>query len=148
MMIQVLDLTPDDRVLEVGTGSGYAAAILSKLVREVVTVERVEPLLDEARTTLRALGIENVRSCPAGPVLGRPEDAPYDAILVSAGAPHVPRVLLEQLAPGGRLAIPVGTARAQDLVTARRTDHGIELRRHGPCAFVPLIGEEAWRAAG
>lgn len=147
-MIQVLELRPDDRVLEVGTGSGYAAAVLSKLVREVVTVERVHPLLAEARAKLNALGIENVHAHLAGPVLGRPEDAPYDAILVSAGAPHVPRVLLEQLAPGGRLAIPVGTARAQDLVTARRTDHGIELRRHGPCAFVPLIGDEAWRAAG
>jgi protein-L-isoaspartate(D-aspartate) O-methyltransferase len=84
----------------------------------------------------------------AGEELGRRADAPYDAILVSAGAPHVPRALLEQLSPGGRLAIPVGTPRAQELVTARNTPHGVELRRHGPCAFVPLIGEEAWRQAG
>jgi protein-L-isoaspartate(D-aspartate) O-methyltransferase len=148
MMIQVLEVRSEDRVLEIGTGSGYAAAVLAKLAREVVTVERVEALLAAARATLHSLGIENVHTHLAGPVLGRGEDAPYDAILVSAGAPHVPRVLLEQLAPGGRLAIPVGTARAQQLVTARRTDHGIELRRHGPCAFVPLIGDEAWRAAG
>ena len=147
MMIQVLDPQPEDRVLEVGTGSGYAAAVLSKLAREVVTVERVEPLLRRAIEAFADLDIANIHAFPAGDTLGRPQDAPYDAILVSAGAPHVPRVLLEQLAPGGRLAIPVGTARAQELVTARRTDRGIELRRHGPCAFVPLIGDEAWRAA-
>ncbi|MEX0750831.1 MAG: protein-L-isoaspartate O-methyltransferase, partial [Dehalococcoidia bacterium] len=80
--------------------------------------------------------------------LGRQEDAPYDGILVSAGAPHVPRILLKQLAPGGRLAIPVGGPRSQELVTAQSTPRGVELRRHGPCAFVPLIGDEAWREAG
>jgi protein-L-isoaspartate(D-aspartate) O-methyltransferase len=148
MMIHALELHASDRVLEVGTGSGYAAAILSKLVREVVTVERVEPLLRRATAAFEAVGVDNVGAFLAGDVLGRPQDGPYDGILVSAGAPHVPRALLDQLAPGGRLAIPVGTPRAQELVTARLTDHGIDLRRHGPCAFVPLIGEDAWRAAG
>jgi protein-L-isoaspartate(D-aspartate) O-methyltransferase len=148
LMIQALDVRSDDRALEVGTGSGYAAAVLSRLVREVVTVERSDPLLEAARERLAALGFTNVRVYHAGAELGRPEDGPYDAILVSAGAPHVPRLLLEQLAPRGRLVIPVGSPRSQELVTAHNTAHGIELRRHGPCAFVPLIGEEAWREAG
>jgi len=148
LMIQALELRPDDRVLEVGTGSGYAAAVLSKLVGEVVTVERNEALLSEARGRLAAPGFANVHAYVAGDELGRPESAPYDAILVSAGAPHVPRPLLDQLADDGRLVIPVGSARSQELVTARKTAHGVELRRHGPCAFVPLIGEDAWREAG
>jgi len=148
LMIQALAPQPDERVLEVGTGSGYAAAVLSKLAREVVTVERNDYLLRRATERLRELEFHNVRVFAAGEVLGCPEQAPYDAILVSAGAPHVPRVLLRQLAPNGRLVIPVGTARAQELVSARVTPHGVELRRHGPCAFVPLIGEEAWRDAG
>jgi len=148
LMIQALDVRPSDRALEVGTGSGYAAAVLSRLVSEVVTVERNETLLNDARARLEGLGFTNVRAYVAGDVLGRPEDAPYDVILVSAGAPHVPRLLLEQLGTDGRLVIPVGSPRAQELVTARNTAHGVELRRHGPCAFVPLIGEEAWREAG
>lgn len=148
LMIQALDPQPNDRALEVGTGSGYAAAVLSKLVRQVVTVERNRLLLEGARARLDELGIKNVGVYVAGEELGRREDAPYDAILVSAGAPHVPRPLLEQLGVGGRLVIPVGSPRSQELVTARNTAHGIELRRHGPCAFVPLIGEEAWREAG
>jgi protein-L-isoaspartate(D-aspartate) O-methyltransferase len=147
LMIKALDPAPDDRVLEVGTGSGYAAAVLSKLVREVVSVERNARLLEGARRTLETLGLANVHTYAAGELLGRPEDAPYDGIIVSAGAPHVPRALLDQLGRGGRLVIPVGTPRSQELVTARLTDHGVELRRHGPCAFVPLIGAEAWRDA-
>lgn len=148
LMIRALHARPHDRALEVGTGSGYAAAVLSRLVREVVTVERSEVLLTSARRVLGALGFTNVRAYPAGLELGRTEDAPYDAILVSAGAPHVPHVLLDQLAPDGRLVIPVGNPRSQELVTAHNTAHGIELRRHGPCAFVPLIGAEAWQEAG
>lgn len=147
LMLRALDPAPDDLVLEVGTGSGYAAAVLSKLVREVVTVERNGVLLRRALETLSTLGFRNVQGYVAGEQLGRVENAPYDGILVSAGAPHVPRALLEQLSAVGRLVIPVGTPRAQELVTARNTAHGVALRRHGPCAFVPLIGAEAWRDA-
>jgi protein-L-isoaspartate(D-aspartate) O-methyltransferase len=148
LMIRALELRDGDRVLEVGTGSGYAAAVLSHLAREVVTVERNELLFAGAQRRFAALGLNNVHAFLAGADLGWPEHAPYDAILVSAGAPHVPRPLLAQLAPDGRLVIPIGPPRGQELVSARNTEHGVELRRHGPCAFVPLIGEDAWQQAG
>lgn len=148
LMTEALALRPDDRVLEVGTGSGYQAAVLSRLAREVVTVERVPALAERARSTLAALGCENVRVSMAGRTLGRFEDAPYDAILVAAGAPHVPRVLVDQLAGGGRLVLPVGSLRSQELVRVTKTAHGIDLARLGPCAFVPLVGEDAWGAGG
>lgn len=144
IMLDALQLRAEDCVLEVGTGSGYVAALLSHLAREVVTVERIAPLLERARETLAALGYTNVRAYLAGDSLGWPDAAPYDAILVSAGAPHVPRVLLDQLADGGRLVLPVGTLRDQQLVRARKTAHGVDLTRLGECAFVPLIGDEAW----
>ncbi len=143
-MTQALELTPEGRVLEVGTGSGYQAAVLARLAREVISVERIEHLLDRARATLAALGYYNVRTYLAGETLGRPEDAPYDAIIVTAGAPHIPRALLDQLAAGGRLVMPVGSRRSQELVRVQKTDHGLELMRLGPCGFVPLIGKDAW----
>lgn len=146
MMTEALQLQPSDRVLEVGTGSGYQAAVLARLAREVVTVERLPELLERARGVFARLGLENVRSCLAGDVLGWPEAAPYDAILVAAGAPHVPRSLLDQLAEGGRIVIPIGSLRSQELVRTRKTQHGVELERLGPCAFVPLVSSEAWRA--
>jgi len=144
MMTQALRLKPDDRVLEVGSGSGYQAAVLAQLARDVVTVERIPALVERARAVLAALGCENVRVYQAGAALGRFEDAPYDAILVAAGAPHVPRALVAQLAPGGRLVLPVGSLRAQELVRVTKAPHGLDLERLGPCAFVPLVGEDAW----
>jgi protein-L-isoaspartate(D-aspartate) O-methyltransferase len=147
LMTEAAEPRPDDRVLDVGTGSGYQAAVLCQLVREVISVERVAELQSGAELLLRELGYENVRLFPAGDILGRPQDAPYDVIVVAAGAPHVPRGLLAQLAPGGRLIIPVGDRTQQQLVRARRTPHGISLQRLGPCAFVPLIGTEAWPEA-
>jgi len=101
-------------------------------------------LLRRAMDKLAELGCANVRGHLAGAVLGRPEDAPYDAIVVAAGAPHVPRVLIEQLAAGGRLVLPVGSLRSQELVRVTNTSHGVQLERLGACAFVPLIGSEAW----
>jgi protein-L-isoaspartate(D-aspartate) O-methyltransferase len=145
MMTEALVLSPDDRVLEVGTGSGYQAAVLSRLAREVITVERLPLLLNGAQSRLKALGYENVHAYLAGETLGRYEDAPYDAILVAAGAPHVPRTLIAQLADGGRLVLPVGSRWSQELVRVTNTSHGVELARLGPCAFVPLVGNDAWR---
>jgi protein-L-isoaspartate(D-aspartate) O-methyltransferase len=148
IMLEAALLRAEDHALEIGTGSGYGAAVLSRLVRDVVTVERVPLLAEGARTVLRALGYDNVEVCDAGEVLGWTERAPYDAIIVTAGAPHVPRSLLDQLADGGRLVLPVGTLRSQELVRATKTPHGVELARLGECAFVPLIGEEAWDDSG
>ena len=144
MMTEALHLRPDDRVLEIGTGSGYQAAVLATLAREVHSVERVDPLLDRARDALAELQVENAVLHPADDALGDPPHAPFDAILVAAGAPHVPRALVDQLADGGVLVIPIGDLRAQQLVRATKTTHGLELARLGPCGFVPLIGRDAW----
>lgn len=144
LMCEAAELREDDRVLEVGTGSGYQAAVLSRLVSSVLSVERVAALLERAKGVLREVGYDNVRAELADDSLGMPAEAPFDVIVVAAGAPHIPRQLLAQLAPGGRLVIPVGELRTQELVVARQTPHGIEIARRGPCGFVPLIGAEAW----
>jgi len=144
MMVEALQLHPDDTVLDVGTGSGYQAAVLCRLARRVVTVERIESLLLHAASVLAATGCANVETHLALDELGWPDGAPYDAIVVGAGAPHVPRGLVEQLAHGGRLVLPVGSMRAQELVRVTKTSHGVDLERLGPCAFVPLIAREAW----
>jgi protein-L-isoaspartate(D-aspartate) O-methyltransferase len=144
LMIQALQLLPHDRVLELGTGSGYETAVLSKLAREVHSVERIGALLDRARELLAGLRTDNVVLHLAGETLGDPAHGSFDAILVAAGAPHVPRSLIDQLAEGGRLVIPIGDLRAQQLVRAAKTPHGLELARLCPCGFVPLIGREAW----
>jgi protein-L-isoaspartate(D-aspartate) O-methyltransferase len=147
LMAEAMRITPNDHVLEIGTGSGYAAAVLSRLARDVVTVERIVELGESAQVVLAALRIENVRVIFPAKHLGCKEDAPYDAILISAGAPHLPRSLLDQLADGGRLIVPIGPRHAQQLVRATKTPHGLTLERLGPCAFVPLIDDEAWSAA-
>jgi len=145
-MIEALELTGQERVLEIGTGSGYAAAVLSLCAAQVCTVERIALLAEGARSRLEELGFRNVQVHLADGTLGWREHAPYDAIVVTAGAPEVPEELLEQLAPGGRLVIPVGpTPHMQTLVRVRKTAQG-ELRREELCAvrFVPLIGEQGW----
>ena len=148
MTLEAAAIKPEDRVLEVGTGSGYQAAVLSLLAREVVTVELIASLRERAEAVLCELGYTNVVVHQAGEALGWPESAPYDVVVVAAGAPHVPRSLLDQLAPGGRLVIPVGERRGQELVRATNTPHGVEIARLGACAFVPLIGKEAWENEG
>jgi len=146
MMSEALQLTGDERVLEVGTGSGYQAAILAELAAEVVTVERIADLAESAAALLAELGCHNARVHAAGETLGWPDDAPYEGIIVTAGAPEVPRAMLEQLAPGGRLVIPVGARDVQELLLVTNTRHGLTSRRLGPCRFVPLVGSGAWAA--
>ncbi len=147
LMAASLELQPGDRVLEVGTGSGYAAAVLAKLAAEVFTVERHAVLADLARRSLAALGFDNVQVLLGDGSGGWPEHAPYDAIVVAAGGPEVPRPLLDQLAVGGRLVIPVGAElHLQELVRVRRqsADEFVQ-ERLGGVRFVPLIGEHGWR---
>lgn len=140
MMTEALALTGDERVLEIGTGSGYQAAVLARLCRELVTVEVIDELREGAERVLHALGITNVRVLRATDELGAPALGPYDAIIVTAAAPSVPAPLLEQLAVGGRLVIPVGTREEQRLVLVTRTTDGTTTRNLGACRFVPLVG--------
>ncbi len=146
IMLQALDVQPTDAVLDVGTGSGYQAALLSQLAGHVVGVERIPALIERARNALRQGGFTNVEVREAGPVTGCPEQAPFDRIVVGAAAPAVPRSLVEQLRLGGRLVIPVGTPFEQRLAQVTRTLGGREVRWLGACRFVPLIGEEGWPA--
>jgi len=144
-MTEALELTGDETVLEVGTGSAYQAAVLSKLAARVVSIERVPALANRARSTLDALGISNVVVHLGDGSLGRPADGPYDAILVTAGGPDVPQPLLDQLAPGGRLVGPFGGRDLQHLVPVRRSPDGTLAREElGQCVFVPLVGEHGW----
>jgi protein-L-isoaspartate(D-aspartate) O-methyltransferase len=146
-MIAALALRPTDRVLEIGAGSGYAAAVLSRIAAEVYTVERHAELADYARERLAALGYDNVRLRQGDGTRGWPEHAPYDAIIVAAGGPAVPDSLREQLAAGGRLVMPVGRSRQQQtlVLVTRRPDGRYHEEHLAPVAFVPLIGEEGWR---
>ncbi len=144
LMVQALELRGDERVLELGTGSGYEAAILAELAREVVTVECIPELAESAREVLDRLGYSNIEVHVAGKTLGWPAGAPYDAIIVSAGAPDVPEVLLDQLAWGGRLVIPVGSRWQQDLLKVTKLRQRNRIENLGGCYFVPLIGEGAW----
>lgn len=144
LMVQALELKGDEKILELGTGSGYETAILAELAQRVVTVECIPELAESARQALDTLGYSNIEVHIAGKTLGWPEGAPYDAIIVSAGAPSVPRVLLEQLAWDGRLVLPVGSRWQQDLLRVTRLRKGNRIENLGGCYFVPLIGEGAW----
>jgi len=147
-MAEALELDIDDRVLEIGTGSGYAAAVLSRLVRHVVTMERHRELADTARERLEKLHYDNVHVICGDGTLGCPEEAPFDAVVVAAGGPGIPPALLGQLRVGGRLVIPVGEDReSQRLVRAvRRGEDHFEYEELGAVKFVPLIGEAGWEA--
>jgi protein-L-isoaspartate(D-aspartate) O-methyltransferase len=144
LMVQALELKGDEKVLELGTGSGYEAAILAELAQKVVTVECIPELAESAKQVLDKLGYSNIEVHVAGKTLGWPEGAPYDAIVVSAGAPSVPEVLLEQLTREGRLVIPVGSRWQQDLLRVTKLRKGNRIENLGGCYFVPLIGEGAW----
>jgi protein-L-isoaspartate(D-aspartate) O-methyltransferase len=141
-MTEALALRGDERVLEVGTGSGYQAAVLSALCREVVSIERHEALANRARQALRSLGCTNVSVLLADGSAGWPEGAPYDAILVTAGASKVPAALIEQLRDGGRLVIPVGTPEQQTIVCIERRGHERHETVIASARFVALVGSE------
>jgi protein-L-isoaspartate(D-aspartate) O-methyltransferase len=143
-MTEMLDLRPEDKVLEIGTGSGYQAAILASLVREVITIERVEDLARRAQRRLERLGYHNVRVVSADGTCGYAEAAPFDAIMVTAASPRVPPSLRDQLAVGGKLICPVGTRQSQRLVKLIRTPKGERQEDGIQCIFVPLIGAEGW----
>jgi protein-L-isoaspartate(D-aspartate) O-methyltransferase len=128
-----------ERVLEVGTGSGYQAAVLAQLVPKVYTVERIEPLVKLARQRFRQLGLNNIRAAHRDGTVGLPDFAPYDAIIVTAASAAIPEALIEQLAPNGRLVIPVGGREGQTLTLVTRTESGIERKTLEPVIFVPLL---------
>ena len=146
MMVNALELRRTDRVLEIGTGSGYQAAVLGELAGTVITVERLADLAETAARRLRSLGYGNVDVRLAGDELGWPSGAPYDGIVAAAGAPKLPRGLMDQLSVGGRLVVPVGSLEAQELMKVRRTQDGFAVSTLGSCRFVPLIGADAWSA--
>lgn len=138
-MTEALELTPQDRVLEIGTGSGYQAAVLSVLAREVYTIEIVEPLANQARERLRLLGYSSVKVRTGDGYQGWPDAAPFDAIIVTAAPDHIPQPLIDQLSHGGRMIVPVGK-RFQTLTRIRRTASGLKTDRLLPVRFVPMTG--------
>jgi protein-L-isoaspartate(D-aspartate) O-methyltransferase len=144
LMTEALELTGKEKVLEVGTGSGYQAAILAELARFVVTTERIKPLAKTAKKVLDSLGYTNVEVYLAEETLGWQREAPYDAIMVTAAAPKVPTDLMAQLDIGGRLVIPVGSRYIQELYKITRGRKKNTIRNLGGCRFVSLIGRGAW----
>lgn len=143
LMTEALRLEGSERILEIGTGSGYQAAILGRLAREVYSIERVPQLAEAARAVIAELGLDNVHVLTGDGSVGLADHAPYDGILVTAAAPDVPRELVAQLAPGGRLVVPVGTRDLQCLRVVTRHD-GTTDEATAPCIFVPLIGERGF----
>jgi len=145
-MTQALEITQDDRVLEIGTGSAYQTAILAEIAFRVCTIERVRDLFVKARRLLDQLGYHNVVARCSDGTLGWPDESPFEAIIVTAGAPEVPEKLVEQLTIGGRMVIPVGDRFSQTLLRIRREEDGIHKTDLGGCRFVKLIGECGWKA--
>ena len=144
LMTEALELNGTDKVLELGTGSGYQTAILAGLARWVVSVERIPQLAKSAKKILDELGHFNVEIHISEQLLGWPEGAPYDGIIVTAGAPRVPESLLKQLVIGGRMVIPVGSRWTQELLKVTKGKKQNTIENLGGCRFVPLIGEDAW----
>ncbi len=144
LMTQALELTGSEKVLEIGTGRGYQAAILAELAQSVITVERLPSLAKTAKKLLKDLGYTNVTVHLAEDTLGWPEEAPYDAIIATAGAPRVPPDLLAQLAIGGRMVIPVGSLHLQELYKITRKKKRNVVKNLGGCRFVSLVGKGAW----
>ena len=144
LMTQALELVGTEKVLELGTGSGYQAAILAELAQQVITIERFPSLAQNAKRTLDKLSYTNIQVHLSEKTLGWRAEAPYDAIMVTAAAPRIPQELLNQLTVGGRMVIPVGSRWEQDLLYVLKQKQGFTVKNLTPCRFVPLIGEEAW----
>jgi protein-L-isoaspartate(D-aspartate) O-methyltransferase len=144
-MTQALQPSEDDRVLEIGTGSGYQAAILAEIVFRVYTVERIHSLFVKTRKLFDNLNYHNIVTKYSDGTSGWAEESPYDGIIVTAGAPEIPNLLVSQLAVGGRMVIPVGNRYSQDLVKLHKNEHGIHKTNLGGCRFVKLVGEYGWR---
>ncbi|MFH1730825.1 MAG: protein-L-isoaspartate(D-aspartate) O-methyltransferase [Planctomycetota bacterium] len=147
LMTDRLRLTGAERVLEIGTGSGYQTAILAELAAEVVSVERIDALAERARKTLQEQGYENVRVEVGDGTLGRPDGAPYDRVIVTAGSPEVPPSLMQQLGDGGIMVIPVGPRYLQSLTVVTRRGDKFDEQADCACTFVKLIGKEGWDGA-
>jgi len=144
LMTRELELKKQDNVLEVGTGSAYQTVILSRMVSRVTSTERIPQLVTRARSLLLNLGCHNVEVLEAGKALGCTDSAPFDAILVTAGAPRLPQELLAQMTLGGRMVIPIGPRDEQDLVKVVSHEYGYNVSSLGPCRFVPLLGRGGW----
>lgn len=145
LMTEALELTGKEKVLEIGTGSGYQTAILAELSDRVYTVERIEPLLEKSKELLLSLGYKNIFFKAYDGTLGWEDFAPFDAIMVTAGAPKVPDPLLKQLADGGRMILPIGNKYSQDLIRVTRVKDRLVEKNLGGCRFVDLIGEHGWQ---
>lgn len=145
LMTQLLGLKGHERVLEIGTGSGYQAAILSRLCQKVYSVERVKTLALKARETLDRIGCRNVAIKVYDGTYGWKDQAPFDAIMVTAGAPEIPQPLVEQLMEGGGMVIPVGERSGQQLLKIVKNPAGVAVEKSIPCLFVPLIGAKGWK---
>ncbi len=145
VMTELLELSGIEKVLEIGTGSGYQSAILAELSRDVYTIERIASLAETAKKIFLDLSYTNIHSRTDDGTLGWPEEAPFDRIIITAGAPEVPGPLLEQLADNGIMVIPVGNLNSQQLLKTRKSGENFIMERHTPCVFVPLIGQYAWK---
>ncbi len=144
VMTELLELKGTEKVLEVGTGSGYQAAILAELSKEVYTIERFEKLAQEAEEKFRALGYNNINVRTGDGTLGWTEEAPFDRIIITAGTPRVPDPLIQQLAQGGIIVGPVGERFSQQLVKVKKSAQGLSEEFHTVCVFVPLVGKYGW----
>ncbi|MBD3322608.1 MAG: protein-L-isoaspartate(D-aspartate) O-methyltransferase [Chitinivibrionales bacterium] len=144
LMTELLQLGQDDKVLEIGTGSGYQSAIIAQFTRRLYTIERSRALGEAARKKLRDMGYQNIVFKIGDGTRGWPQHAPYDRIIVTAGAPSVPKTLAEQLAESGRMIIPTGDRGRQELEIYQRTESGLEKEKAGGVVFVPLVGDHGW----
>ncbi|MDK2890207.1 MAG: protein-L-isoaspartate(D-aspartate) O-methyltransferase [Methanoculleus sp.] len=148
VMTEQLELAPQDRVLEIGTGSGYQAALLAELAAKVISVERLPDIAARARENLARAGVTGVRIVVGDGTKGYPPEAPYDAVIVTAASPEIPKPLIDQLAEGGRLIAPVGPRECQDLIKLVKREGRVEKIPLGGVCFVPLIGQFGWKGEG